>query len=267
MSNLWLMPFLINFVLELMTKISPYTFREDHPTLSNTEAVVWPLCYVAPFLFRAGLHEWDSLVTYANSAVNLPSHRNGLGWEYVAWVAIAIVMYCASFRELTDAERKVVGHVPSSHPAVPIVALPESIDSVQKAQTYLRTEPRVAGTHTPTLFFAYFKCGRFRGYDALSFFFDPKGEPPIQSWRGFQMKLANDYPDFDAPDDVPGVLFRGSPPKTTKSAPAKRQGWTYLTLDFLPYSLRHLLPSEWDSDPGSEVEEDGEQKEKKTAQK
>lgn len=162
-------------------------------------------------------------------------------------IAISVVAISAQFRPLTENDHRVVpvdftaltaldplGTGLSPH--LVVLKLDEEIETLDEAQTTMRT---AAERHDTSLLFAYPSCNKFPDFDSLLLI--------NSTFYGQQMNLTQDYPSRDAPADIAGVLLRGDAPNHGREK--KRSGWTYLTApqiaDFLPFSLRALMPSEW----------------------
>lgn len=100
--------------------------------------IVWPLCYVAPFLAWVQQSALSALVEDARHASTLSLENHGVEWEFIARFSIGVVASCAGFRDLDRAEMRVIGPVPPDvWPTVKIVRLPTDIETVDVAQEYL----------------------------------------------------------------------------------------------------------------------------------
>jgi len=184
------------------------------------------------------------------SAFQIASN-DGLEWEHICKLALAVVLRCSSFRDLSSEEKKVVGDIPRGYP-LKIVMLPNDIKDLGTAKTYLEKTVPIT---LDTLVFAYPEARDFHLFDALVFVITPKSKNYFSLQRGMQMKLGEETPGFDATADCPGVLLRGDPPDK-RCTPRTRRHWEYLNAAdieaFLPFSFRPLVPALWRS-PSSSI--------------
>jgi len=236
-----------NFVTQFCTgnsipsfsSFSEFTYRDEQ------DKVVWPLCYVEPFLTLLDEPELANLIVNVTNACALPSTDTGLEWEYIARVAVAMVAFSTGFRELTSAESLVMGKMRHFRPRLVIENLPRNIETIEDALEYIDIEiSKLPPSDTPILFLALPTFSNFPLFDGIIRFV----AKTLRFWRGLQMKLSRGLPTVDCPENVHGVLLRGDPPSRA-SQPTTRAGWTYLslaeTMAFLPHSMHSLLPHEW----------------------
>jgi hypothetical protein len=222
--------------------------------LEKEDRIVWPLCYAKPFLERAGESDLASLISATHSTTSDLKRQHGLVWEYTSFIAVAMTALRARHQPLSEVASLVMGPVPRNcRPNVEVLRLPAHVQNTSQAKTFIQNHFNSFRYEDlkghPVLIFAIPSFPSFDLFDGLIFFTHKWGKKSAFSfWRGLQMKLRNDYPDKDASKEVPGVLLRGCPPQR-KSKPTTRQHWVYLNLgelkEFLPYSMRLLMPSEW----------------------
>ena len=187
--------------------------------LDQMDKIVWPLCYFGPLLFKLGLVGLESLLNYAENASKMPSEGSGLEWEFVARFAVGVVLYCATFQDLSPSESAVVGNL---HPKrLKIVFLPDEYHNLQQAKAYVITTATQTSQEAKVLT-AYFVCPRYHSFpifDGLIYLveYDDQGKPTVVSSRGLQMKQSRGIPAVDPPAEFEcGVLLRGDPPQQHK---------------------------------------------------
>jgi hypothetical protein len=206
------------------------------------EKAVWPLCYARPALHALELHQLASLANYVGGAFADPAPGSGLEWEYLARFALATVLYCSTFRFLTERELAIVGQVPSYlvQPTFQTIFLPYQIQTEADAWKFLEEEAKEMKGYVVACVFPFYRS--FPIFDGFHAVFQ---DSALLRTHGYQMKLRNGYPKKNE-TKFRGVLLRGDPPK---SSSAHKPGWLYATCDqvkyFLPFSLRGLMPREW----------------------
>jgi hypothetical protein len=226
----------------LMRPFSRFTYKVE-------DKVVWPLCYVEPFLRWAGQAPLASLIESTHTASKLEQEGHGVEWEFTARAAIGIVASCASFRDLEPQEQLVVGPIPLlCRPAVRIVRLPADITTFVDAHEYLTTLTSRMDQSNPVLVLAWPAYPKFKKFDTITYFRPARGMAETSFSRGQQMKLGKGGIDRDAPEECPGVLLRGNAP-LHHTQPTTRQNWVYISKpelkEFLPFSMKHLIPIDW----------------------
>ena len=181
-----------------------------HPLhlLDETDKIVWPLCYFGPLLSKLDLYGLESLLTHAKTAGVMPNEENGLEWEFVGRFAIAVVLHCATFQDLTSSESVVVGNLRGPR-RLEIVLLPSKFQNLQQARAYVLTLAQRTPEKDLT---AYFVCplyNSFPFFDSLIYLIKYDEKPTVISARGLQMKLPRGLPTENPPEC--GVLLRGDP--------------------------------------------------------
>ena len=168
--------------------------------------------------------------------------ESGIGWQAIVLAAVAIRIHSASIGNLDGHVEMVVGPVQKDTQFM-IVALPREVVDVAGAEAHVRDRVTV-GSRSVVL--AYATQPSFKIFDGLIIHFDGSD---ITVRHGLQAKQGRTGAGSDVPEGWSGFLFRGRAPQ--RARPGKVSGWVNMTedqvTDFLPVSLRGLLPAMWPS--------------------
>ena len=225
-----------------MTRYQRYTYLPS-THLSKEGCPIWPLCYIAAFLQFAGHPMLSNFIARMTSeASNNVEQESGIEWQAIVLAAVAIRIHSASIGDLTADVTMVVGQVQKDTQFM-IVQLPYELVDVAGAEAYVRSRVTVE-SHLVVLAFA--SHSQFKIFDGLIIHFD---EGDITVRHGLQSKQGKAGAGSDVPEGWSGFLFGGRAPQRTR--PGKVSGWVNMdedqVTDFLPVSLRGLLPAMWAS--------------------
>ena len=226
---------------------------QDHPKMkpyqrfthtSKEGCAIWPLCYIAAFLTSANYPILSQFIASVIKEVSGMEQGTGIEWQAIVLAAVAIRIHSASISNLHGHGHVelVVGPVQKDTQFM-IVALPREVVDVAGAEAHVRDRVTV-GSRSVVL--AYATQPSFKIFDGLIIHFDGSD---ITVRHGLQAKQGRTGAGSDVPEGWRGFLFRGQAPQRKRMA--KVSGWVYMTEDqvtnFLPVSLRGLLPGMWPS--------------------
>ena len=226
-----------------MTRYQRYTYLPS-THLSKEGCPIWPLCYIAAFLTSANYPILSQFIASVIKEVSGMEQGTGIEWQAIVLAAVAIRIHSASISNLHGHGHVelVVGPVQKDTQFM-IVALPREVVDVAGAEAYVRSCVKV-GSRSVVL--AYATHPSFKIFDGLIIHFDGSD---ITMRHGLQAKQGRTGAGSDVPEGWRGFLFRGQAPQRKRMA--KVSGWVYMTEDqvtnFLPVSLRGLLPGMWPS--------------------
>ena len=240
-------PFLSEFCRGIMTHNEMRRFDEFTTRLDSGD-IVWPICFAKAYLFNADEMQLRALMQHTQTAIKLPSYGTGFEWEYTARLAIAVIARCSQFRNLTPIEAKVIGapelEQSKTRPDVHITKIPDKIKTPEEAQVHLDDCLNSQERQYPTLVVAYPEHAFFTDFDSVTCFKTSKTSGT--KFTGQSMKQGKATPRKDAPFN--GILLRGDGPQEDTEC-LTRKNWTYIgsknIRDFLPCSLRPLMPAVW----------------------